>query len=65
MVNLTKPQRAALLRVYRRTLQDWSSEEAAWNRIAPMPLKEHPSYLAFRRGVLPGPGCVMIRYTNI
>ena len=43
---LTKPQRAALKRVFSRDNQGLT-------------------YLAFRRGVVPGPGCIMIKWCNM
>jgi hypothetical protein len=43
---LTKPQRAALKRVFSRDNQGLT-------------------YLAFRRGVVPGHGCIMIKWCNM
>lgn len=47
---LTKPQRAALARVYRRILADG---------------QPGPTYRAFRRTVQPGPGCVLVPFAGM
>lgn len=57
MVRTTRLQREALKRVHRRVV------DAHY----PVPGREHaPSYLQFRRGVMPGPqGCVMVPFASM
>jgi hypothetical protein len=53
---LTKPQREALKKVYHRAEISHSYG----------PHQKHfMGYREFRRGVLPGPGCVMVRYAGM
>lgn len=58
MVRTTRLQREALKRVHQRVVQAHY----------PVPGRDHaPSYLQFRRTVLPGPshGCVMVPFANM
>lgn len=53
MVKLTKPQRLAVRRVHLRVVE------------AQKPSAKPISYLAFRRKVQPGPGCVMLPFAGM
>lgn len=53
MLKLTRLQRVALSRVYARMLR------------ADTPPPPGFTYRAFRRTVLPGPGCVMVPYAGM
>lgn len=50
MIQTTREQRLALAKVYRRIQRDTFS---------------CPTYRAFRRTVLPGPGCVMVPFAGM
>ncbi len=59
MINLTRPQRKAVFKVYCRKLSD-AFPATPFDRQRPV-----VSYRAFRRTVQPGPGCVMVFYANM
>ena len=59
MINLTKPQRKALARIYQRLINDAQPKHPFEHQ------RGVPSYRAFRRTVQPGPGCVMVRYAGM
>lgn len=50
MVNTTKAQRQALLRVYRRTMAE---------------SRHRFTYRRFRQTVQPGPGCIMVPFAGM
>jgi len=53
MINLTRPQREALRHVHQRVIA------------AQRPSARPVPYRAFRRTVLPGPGCVMVPFAGM
>ena len=57
-MKLTRQQREALLRVYRR-----ASEATRRSMSADEYMKF--TYLRFRRQVLPGPGCIMVPFAGM
>lgn len=54
---LTRPQRVALAKLYRRYYGD--TPRSAFHGLSLV------SYCAFRRSVLPGPKCIMVRWNGM
>ena len=65
MVKLTKEQRKALFRIFKRDFPSW---ETPFYRLAPnTDTMRVPSiqYRRFRAKVVPGPGCVMVPWKGM
>lgn len=60
MINLTKEQRKALARVYRRIVS-----EARERRIGFDLVTRVPTYRKFRKTVQPGPDCIMVPFAGM
>ena len=58
MIQTTRLQREALLRVYRRVCDESRHRMTAQQYIA-------FTYRAFRKSVQPGPGCIMVQFAGM
>ena len=58
MIKTTKPQRASLKRVYHNAVKAYAQGPERYGVY-------FMNYRAFRRGVHPGPGCIMVQYAGM